>query len=196
MKKIIVVEDDLLVIERIECELERGNYNVIGRAVNGFDAVESVVSLKPDVVLMDIRMPDMDGLEATRRIMEKYPVPIIIMTAYYTEELIKEASIAGVGAYLMKPPNIQHIDRAVFIAAARFEDMMELRRVNAELKDALDKVKLLTGFLPICSSCKKIKDKDGDWTPLETYIHSNSEAEFTHSLCPECLKKLYPDYYK
>lgn len=67
---------------------------------------------------------------------------------------------------------------------------------TAELEEALDKVKLLSGMLPICASCKKIRDDKGYWSQIETYIKSHSEAEFTHSLCPDCVQKLYPGLFK
>lgn len=63
-----------------------------------------------------------------------------------------------------------------------------------ELQKALENVKMLSGLLPICSSCKKIRDDKGYWNQLETYIHAHSEVEFSHGICPECCKKLYPDY--
>ncbi|TAN42977.1 MAG: PAS domain S-box protein [Nitrospirae bacterium] len=69
-------------------------------------------------------------------------------------------------------------------------------KLIAELQAALAKVKLLSGFLPICSNCKKIRDDKGYWTQLEAYIHEHSDAEFSHGICPECTKLLYPDYYR
>ena len=63
-----------------------------------------------------------------------------------------------------------------------------------ELKEALDQVKTLTGLLPICANCKQIRDKDGSWQQVETYIQSRSKAHFTHSICPTCVEELYPDY--
>jgi hypothetical protein len=80
------------------------------------------------------------------------------------------------------------------MALARFEDLKELRRLNEALYTALAQVKLLSGMLPICSSCKKIRDDQGYWTQIENYIRDHSEAEFSHCLCPGCLEKLYPDY--
>jgi hypothetical protein len=65
----------------------------------------------------------------------------------------------------------------------------------ALIRKALDEVKVLSGFLPICSSCKKIRDDKGYWNQIETYIHAHSEAQFTHGICPPCSKKLYPDLY-
>jgi hypothetical protein len=67
--------------------------------------------------------------------------------------------------------------------------------VIAELQKALKKVKTLSGFLPICASCKKIRDDQGYWNQIEVYISEHSEAEFSHGICPECAQKLYPDIY-
>ncbi|HCL81166.1 MAG TPA: hypothetical protein DHW81_02735, partial [Nitrospiraceae bacterium] len=75
----------------------------------------------------------------------------------------------------------------------RYED--ELKIKNQQLEEALADVKALSGLLPICASCKKIRDDQGYWNHLESYISAHSEAEFSHSICPECVKKLYPEYY-
>jgi len=69
----------------------------------------------------------------------------------------------------------------------------ELEKLVRELQDALAKVRTLSGLLPICASCKKIRDDQGYWTQLEAYIRDHSEAEFSHSICPECRKKMYAD---
>ena len=70
----------------------------------------------------------------------------------------------------------------------------ERERVILQLQDSLAKIKTLSGLLPICSSCKKVRDDKGYWTQIEAYISDHSEAEFSHGLCPECAKKLYPEY--
>ncbi len=69
----------------------------------------------------------------------------------------------------------------------------ERERLIQELKEAVEKIKTLRGMLPICSSCKKIRTDKGYWTQIEAYIREHSDVEFTHSICPECMKKLYPD---
>ena len=74
-------------------------------------------------------------------------------------------------------------------------DVTPLKETIANLQQALDEVQMLRGLLPICASCKKIKDELGAWQVLETYIQNHSEAEFSHSLCPDCLRKLYPGYH-
>lgn len=74
---------------------------------------------------------------------------------------------------------------------------LEIKRDQAlrEREEALDQLKILQGFLPICASCKKIRDDKGDWSQLEIYIRDHSEAEFSHGICPDCARKLYPDFF-
>jgi signal transduction histidine kinase len=130
----LIAEDDYLVSELIKGLLEDMGHTVVGEATDGTEAVEMTQSLRPDIVLMDIKMPDMDGLEATRLIHERHPTPVVVLTAHETEELVERASAAGVGAYLIKPPNVREVERAIIVAVARFGDMMELERLNAELQ--------------------------------------------------------------
>ena len=73
------------------------------------------------------------------------------------------------------------------------EKMETLNRINLDLEKALDKVQTLSGLLPICAACKKIRDDKGYWSQIELYISRHSQAEFSHSICPGCAKKLYPD---
>ena len=74
-------------------------------------------------------------------------------------------------------------------------DITSSKNLTARLQEVLDQVNLLRGLLSICASCKRIKDEHENWQPLESYIQAHSEAKFTHGLCPECFRKLYPDYY-
>lgn len=69
-------------------------------------------------------------------------------------------------------------------------------KLISQLQESLAKIKVLSGFLPICSSCKKIRDDKGYWNQIELYIREHSSADFSHGICPECAKKLYPDLYK
>lgn len=72
----------------------------------------------------------------------------------------------------------------------------EREKLIVELKEALFRIKTLSGLLPICSSCKRIRNEEGRWEPLEDYIRKHSEAEFSHTICPQCAKKTYPNYFK
>jgi signal transduction histidine kinase/AmiR/NasT family two-component response regulator len=132
--RVLIVEDDPLVCRMIQGLLDELGYAVAGKAADGGQAVELTERLRPDVVLMDIKMPDTNGIDATRRILDQCPTPVVVLSAYETPELLKEASAAGVGAYLVKPPNVRELERAISISIARFDDMMELRRQKAELE--------------------------------------------------------------
>ena len=88
------------------------------------------------------------------------------------------------------------LSASIGLALMRRQLEDERERLIAELRKALSKVKLLSGLLPICSSCKKIRNDKGYWEQMETYISEHSAADFSHGICPECAKKLYPEYYK
>jgi AmiR/NasT family two-component response regulator len=192
--RVVIADDQESMSAIIRRQLIKIGHVVIGRATNGRQAIEMTQLLQPDIVLMDIEMPEMDGLEASRQIHEKCPRPIVLLTGHDDPEMVRQASQAGVGAYLIKPPSAPEIERSIVIAVARFADLMELRRLNNELKTALDNVKVLKGLLPICASCKKIRDDKGYWQAVESYFKKHSEIEFSHGMCPDCLIKMYPEY--
>jgi AmiR/NasT family two-component response regulator len=201
--RVLIVEDDFLVGVMIQGLLEEAGYSVAGKALDSYQAVEMTQRLQPDVILMDIGMSDVDGIETTRQIQACHPTPVVVLTAYETPELVEQATSAGIGAYLTKPPRAREVERAIIVAMARFSDMLELRRLNEELEahnqelqEALVQVKTLRGLLPICASCKKIRDDQGYWYKVEDYLESHSEAEFTHGLCPDCTRRLYPQLYE
>jgi two-component system, response regulator PdtaR len=198
--RVVMAEDDSLVSAGIRRLLEAGGFDLIGEAANGEEAVAMVCDLRPDVVLMDIEMPRMNGLDATRLIQERSPTPVVVLTAHESKETVEAASEAGVAGYLMKPPSPNEIDRAITVAMARHGDLVELRALNEELerqrrdlKKALAEVKTLRGILPICSGCKKIRDDQGYWKQVDVYLTNHTEADFSHSVCPDCIRELYPD---
>jgi AmiR/NasT family two-component response regulator len=192
--KVLIAEDQESINKLIQHQLEKIGHEVIGIAMNGSQAVELAGVLRPDAVVMDIEMPEMDGLEAARQIQEKYPCPVVLLTSHDEPEMVRLASQAGVGAYLLKPPRIEEIERALIIAAARFADLTELRRLNSELKIALDNVKVLRGLLPICACCKKVRGDKGYWEAVEGYFSKHSEIQFSHGICPDCIDKFYPEF--
>ncbi len=193
--RVLVAEDDFLVKNLLQNLLAEEGYILISEVSNGQDAITETIKHHPDVILMDLKMPGMGGIEASRDIMAEHPTPIVVLTAYDVLELVDEASKVGVGAYLAKPPQRHEINRAITIAMARFADMMELRRVNQELQDALDHIQTLEGILSICANCKRIQE-NGVWISVESYVEAHSQAQFSHGLCPDCAHKLYPSYFK
>ncbi len=189
----LIAEDEPLVATVIESELELIGVEVVGKAADGRQAVCLAHSLEPDVVMMDIEMPEMNGLDAARQIQDWHPTPIVMLTVYSAQPTIREAAAVGAGAYLIKPPRAHEMERAILIARARFHDLMELRRVNAELKNALAHVKRLQGLLPICMYCHKIRTDRTSWEQLEIYLSEHTDATFTHGICPGCLHQHFPE---
>ncbi|MFN8458655.1 MAG: response regulator [Anaerolineae bacterium] len=201
--RVLVAEDDPLVSEMVQGILADLGYRVVGEAIDGQQVVELTQRLQPQVVVMDIEMPLVNGIEATQHISHTCPTPIVILTAYETPALLAQATVAGIGAYLIKPPKAQELDRAIAIAIARFNDLIELRRLNAELharneelQAMLAKVKTLSGLLPICAACKKIRDDHGYWQQVEVYLSQHTDVDFSHGLCPDCAHKLYPEFFE
>lgn len=197
--RVLIVDDDVLVLETIQDILESVStretgvlqYAVVGRAVNGLKAVELACSLRPDLIVMDIEMPKLDGLAAAVQIQEDCPTPIVILTAHDVPDLVARASDAGVVAYLLKPLNAAVVTSLLPVALARYQDIQQLRHLNAELQRALDTIKTLSGIIPICAWChRKVADETGDWVALEVYIEQKSTATFTHGICPDCLKEM------
>jgi two-component system, response regulator PdtaR len=129
---VLLVDDEALIRMGMRAMLQDLGYRVVGEAADGEEAIEKVAALDPDVVIMDIKMPGMDGLEATRRIMAEHPVPIIVLTAYNQRSLVEQAADAGVLAYLMKPVRESDIGPAIEVARARFADLLWLRRASAD----------------------------------------------------------------
>jgi|GEM_PF-6897047 len=111
-------------------------------------------------------------------------------------EMVREGELQNVEVASRKDEIRRLADGFNQLVEKRRQAEKELRREIAEHKEALDKVKLLSGFLPICASCKKIRDDRGYWNQIEAYIRDNSEVEFSHSICPDCAKKLYPEFKK
>lgn len=135
--RVIIADDDYLAIAQIREVVELLGYVVAGVAADGAEAITLTQTHQPDVVLMDIRMSTIDGIEATRKIQEICPTPVVILTAFQDPELVRRANGAGVGAYLVKPPNPRELERTIAVAIARFADMQQLRRLNAELREEI-----------------------------------------------------------
>ena len=135
--RVLIVDDDALVSAMIQNHLEALGHTVIGEAANGQQGIELARELQPDVILMDLKMPQMDGIEASRHIQECCPTPVVILTAFESPDLVRDASKAGVGAYLVKPASARELERAITIARARFQDLMELRRLNTALQQEI-----------------------------------------------------------
>ncbi|NJL33686.1 MAG: response regulator [Chloroflexaceae bacterium] len=141
--RILIAEDNDLVSLTLEEQLKDLGYDVVGIARTGTEAVALAQRLSPDLVIMDIRMPEMDGTEAASKIRAARPVPIIMLTAYADKDTIRRAEQAGALGYLVKPINENELPPAINIALARFKEMQALQSQVDELQESLEARKLI-----------------------------------------------------
>jgi DNA-binding NtrC family response regulator len=166
------------------------------------DFVRELETELPDVILSDHGLPQFDGFSALEIAQEKCPdVPFLFVTGSLGEEMIIETLKRGATDYVLKHrlgklvPALQRAMREADERRRRQEAEAERERLIAELTAALAKVKTLSGLLPICSSCKNIRDDKGYWNRLEVYLQQHSDATLTHGICPDCARRLYPEVF-
>ena len=136
--RVLVADDDEAVRAALVQLSQALNHEVVGEARDGHEAVALARTTNPDVVLLDIRMPHMDGLKAAKAITDEKLLPIIIVTAHADQTLMEEAAEVGVFSYLLKPITLQRLAAAISTARARFADLQVLRAEVGDLKSALE----------------------------------------------------------
>jgi len=200
---VLYVEDEPATREEVVEILQRRVREVF-TARDGSEGLALFRERAPDLVVTDIRMPVMDGLRMARTIREENKGALIIVTTAHSDTpYMLEAIAISVDQYVVKPVSVEKLAGALDKCA----EIIEYRRAHkrylaerenliADLQKALAEVRTLQGLLPICMSCKKIRDDKGAWTQMEVYISEHTDAEFSHGMCNECAKKLYPKYFK
>ena len=126
--KILIAEDETLIRLDLRGILERHGFTVCAEARDGLEAVELARTTQPDAALLDLRMPNLDGIEAARRIYAERPIPIVMLTAFNDRETVQKAIAAGVFAYLVKPFREGDVGPALHAAAARHAELLAARR--------------------------------------------------------------------
>jgi len=135
--RILIAEDETIIRLDVRTLLEKAGHEVVAEARDGEEAVALAAEHDPDLIVMDVRMPHLDGIEAARQISDRKPVPIVMLTAYAEEDLVTRASEAGAFAYLVKPFREVDLLPALNTARARFEELAALREEAADLAEAL-----------------------------------------------------------
>jgi PleD family two-component response regulator len=196
--KVLIVDDIPENISTLAIALESEGF-AIKTAADGEQALQIANNHSPDLILLDIKMNGMDGFEtclALKKQNATKDIPVIFLTvSKETEAVIRGFTCGGVD-YIAKPFRQEEVCARVRTHLYLRALMKEKEKLIVELQQALAKVKTLSGLLPICSSCKKIRDDKGYWNQIETYIREHSEADFTHGICPKCAKMLYPGLVK
>lgn len=144
-----------------------------------------------DVILSDLGLPDSKGIETFETFHGLCPdIPVIVLTGLDNENTALGAVQGGAQDYLVKGQiDTRQLTRSILYA-------IERQKLITELEKSRKEIKTLQGLLPICAWCKNIRDDKGYWKSLETYIHENTDATFTHGICPKCMKKVEGGLYK
>ncbi len=141
--RVIIADDEAIVRMDLREMLTHLGYLVVGEVGDGRSAVNLARELKPDVVIMDIRMPDMDGIEAARILTQEAIAPVLLLSAYSQPDLVARAREAGVAGYLVKPFQESDLAPAIEVVLGRFNEFKMLRKEVADLQDALETRKLV-----------------------------------------------------
>ena len=211
--RVLIAEDDKIARRVLEAALVKWGYKVVV-ACDGKEAWELITAPdSPNLLILDWMMPGIDGVDLCRKIRsldENIPKYVILLTALSDKKGVVWGLEAGANDYITKPFDNDELRARVKVGQLVVElqsvladnvKKLELEIKNRqlaeeareklveELQEALARVKRLSGLLPICASCKRIRDDKGYWNQVEEYIRDHSEARFSHSLCKECAKE-------
>lgn len=195
---ILVVDDNPNILLATATLLRSVGYFVL-EARTGAACLRVVRESDPDLILLDIQLPDISGCEISRQIRAdkgiRQPYVVLLSGSRITSDKQAESLESGADGCLVRPisnrellARIQAIVRIIWIERDR-DFLIE------NLEKALDAIKTPSGIVPICASCKKIRDDQGYWEEVESYVKKHSTAEFTHGICPDCVKKFYGNNY-
>lgn len=203
--RVLIVDDRPENLFAMENLLENPDVVII-RAESGAQALSTLLLQDIALVLLDVQMPDMDGFEVAE-LMRSNPktqsIPIIFITAISKEqEYVFKGYKSGAVDYLFKPVNPDILISKVKVFCNLYRQRLLIQQQNAriekqnrELKKQLREINILEGLLPICSNCRKVRGGDGSWSHLDDYVSRRSNLEFSHSLCTDCAKMLYPENF-
>lgn len=157
---ILIADDEALIRLDLREMLSEAGHNIVGEAADGQQAVKLARELKPDFIIMDVKMPIMDGLEAAAIIGEENIAPVLLLTAYSQKDIVEKATKAGVIAYLVKPVREEQLFPAMEIAFSRFAQMQQLNQELLYLKDSLETRKLVDRAKGILMTAHKITEQE------------------------------------
>ena len=193
---ILIVDDSPEILLATSRLLRSAGYQV-SEAHNGQSGLAAVADNKPDLVLLDVQLPDISGYEVCRRIKAdatlKGSYVMMMSNQMTTPDHQAQGLEIGADGYATRPMTNRELLARIQAMARIIKAERERDRVIDQLQQALATIKTLRGMLPICAACKKIRTDSGYWETIEHYIKKHSDAEFTHSICPDCEQHLYGD---
>ena len=192
----ILIADDHPATRTLLQDILGSDYTLL-MACDGNEAL-SIVREQADIdlVLLDIIMPHINGYEVCRQLKENpatREIPVIFLTVMNEESDEAKGFAAGVADYIVKPISRLRLKTRIANQLQLLEQKQLLHKKNLELQEAMDQIKTLRGILPICSFCKQIRNDQGYWQQVEEYLKYHTNAQFSHGVCPDCLKKHYSE---
>jgi len=159
-KRVLVAEDEAIIRLDLAEMLKEAGYDVVGQAGDGEQAVAMAIELKPDIVIMDVKMPVMDGITAAEQIGKERICPVVMLTAFSQTELVERARDAGVMAYVVKPFTASDVTPAIDIALSRWSELKALEAEVADLGDRLETRKAVDRAKGVLMTKLKISEAD------------------------------------
>ncbi|MEM7586415.1 MAG: ATP-binding protein, partial [Acidobacteriota bacterium] len=188
--RILAVDDDPVNLQVLRNFLAVEDFDLT-LASSGEEALRLVQHHSFDLVLLDVMMPKLSGYEVCRALRQQHPIgelPVVFLTAKSRDADVVSGMALGANDYLTKPVSKDRL-------LARVRPHLELLEIHRNLEGLVEEkmaqIKVLSGMLPICAGCKKVRDDEGYWNHLELYIKEHSEATFSHGICPECAERFY-----
>jgi DNA-binding response OmpR family regulator len=197
--RVLITDDDPDTLLLTSMLLKDEGFEVL-EARTGLECLSMVRDLHPDIVLLDVMLPDTQGTDVCKSIKNdpdlRSTFVVLVSGVLVSSDYQAEGLNVGADGYMVKPmtnrefvARVQSMVRIKCAETALREKETEQLKLIAQLREAIAEIKTLKGFIPICASCKKIRDDEGYWNQLETYITEHTEAVFTHGICPQCAKK-------
>jgi len=159
-KRILIADDESIILMDLREMLTNLGYLVVGEANDGQSAVNMARELRPDLVVMDIKMPDMDGIEAATVLTAEKIAPVLLLTAYSQQDLVERAKDAGVVGYLVKPFRESNLAPAIEVTLSRFDEFRAVRKEVDDLKEALDTRKLVDRAKGILMDSQRLTERE------------------------------------
>lgn len=195
--RVLIADDDRVLRRALQVQLEQWGYDPIVCA-DGEEARGHLLGgTPPSIAVLDRSMPGLDGLtlcELVRANPKVHGLYIILLTSYDTRADIVAGLHSGADEYIVKPFDAEMLRMRLAIASRIVSLQDGLRQRVAELQEALAQVKTLSGLVPICSYCKRIRDDKDYWQQLEGYIADRTHAQFSHGVCPDCYARALREF--
>lgn len=158
--RLVIADNESIIRLDVREMLEDAGHEVVGEAINGRKAIELTRMHRPDLVIMDIKMPEMDGITAARKIADEKLAPVLLLTAFSQPEIVEQAKNSGVLGYLVKPIRESNLFPAIEIALSRWEEMQGLEHELDKLKDSLEMRKTMDRAKGIIMAAHKLSEQE------------------------------------